>query len=74
VYKGDKADNYVIKPTDDAHKTFTVNILTQQAGTAITVATDYAGTSEVNLTFNAYMVQAAGTGTAAEAWQKANFA
>lgn len=75
VYKGEHAVDNVIKPTDTEHHTFTVNILTQETdGTAITVASDYSGTNSVELTFNAYMVQAAGTGTAAEAWDKANFA
>lgn len=81
VYKGTEAESNVIKATDDDKKTFTVTIL---EGNKIEVAEGYEAppaetkpdgsvdedAEEITLSFEAYMVQATGTGTAAEAWAK----
>ena len=72
VYSGSNAENNVIKASDDAKKTFTVNILTQNLdGTAITVPSEYTNTTDNStLTFNAYMAQATGNGeNAVDAWK-----
>lgn len=77
VFKGNYAEgkaveNNVIPATDAAPVTFLANILTQNNdGTAITVAGNYNITTDTGLTlsFDAYMVQATGTGTAIQAWE-----
>ena len=70
VYKDANGSN-VITPTNALQ----VNILTQnQDGTAISVPVNYDGTAIGDLTFYAYMVQAAGNGDdAVDAWDNADF-
>jgi len=75
VYKGQNATNNVISASIDAKKSFTVNVLTQNADSAngayaITVPSTYTGTADAGtLAFEAYIAQATGNGAnAAEAW------
>lgn len=67
VYSGSNAENYIVKATNAAPKTFEATILTDNQ---IVVAGNYSGISDdITLSFDAYMVQATGNGdSAAAAW------
>lgn len=67
VYSGTYAESNIIKATDEVKKTFTATILTNNR---IEVASTYNGTRDnIELSFDAYMVQATGNGdNAAAAW------